>query len=163
MSPGYLVRSCLAITAFFLAGCSTPPEIEQHIQARQARIDAILKTASPRIASERCLNSSQYHHVRVLDNRRILFEGRRDQYWLNVLPARCSGLQSGDALRVERISGQRLCQFDSLYPLEWFAWPWYRRWPWYWNSGPKCTLGEFLPLTSDQVQQLDSTFDASSN
>ncbi len=161
MNPGCCLSSCLAIAVVFLTGCSTSPEVERKIQAKEARIDAILKTVSPPKSPQRCLNSNQYHHVRVMDERRIVFEGRRNQYWLNILPVQCPGLQRSDTIRIERLSSVSLCKFDTLYPLEWFSWPWYRRWPWYWNGAPKCTFGAFLPLTPDQVQQLDSTLDTS--
>ena len=48
----------------------------------------------------RCLGDMDYRHFRALDEKHILFEGRRDRLWVNTLRTRCSDLRFGDVLVV---------------------------------------------------------------
>ena len=50
--------------------------------------------------------------------------------------------------------------WKSMVVLDWFAWPWYRRWPWRWGMnygvGMRCTLGKFQPVSQAQVDDIEA-------
>ncbi len=108
--------------------------------------------------TKRCLRDADYRSFRALDERHILFEGRRGEYWVNTLRQRCPDLRHGDILVVRQFSGSRMCDADRFSAEDWFTWPWYRRWPWRWGSawhtGMTCALGEFQPVTEAQVAEI---------
>jgi hypothetical protein len=109
---------------------------------------------------KRCLSDSEFRTFRALDDRRILFEGRRGKLWINTLRMPCHDLRYGDVLIVRQFSSMRMCAMDSFEVADWFAWPWYRRWPWYWGRnwgmGMRCTLGEFQPVSESQVADIEA-------
>ena len=146
-----------------LAGCATSPEAESRRLAIEADIESIL--SQPLDAAEfgetqRCLSDMDYRNFRVLDDKRILFEGRRDKQWINTLRSRCTDLRFGDVLVVRSFSGMRMCDMDTFQVADWFGWPWYRRWPWYWGGswgiGAHCSLGKFQPVTVEQVAEIEA-------
>jgi len=154
---GFIV---LSVTLFY-AGCAASPETENRRRAIDAEVDAILaqslndpSTGKP----ERCLSESEYRRFEVLDDRHLLFEGRRDRFWINTLRSHCPDLQYGNVLVVRSYGSiTRICELDSFVADEWFSWPWYRRWPWHWGTwgtGMRCTLGDFQPVTATQVQAI---------
>ena len=151
-----------AVAALLVAGCAATPETESRRQFRDAQIDAIL--ARPWVdsaesgAMKRCLNDTEYRTFRALDDRHLLFEGRRDRLWVNTLRHRCPDLRYGDILVVRSFSSFRMCEMDRFGVADWFDWPWYRRWPWRWgtpwHTGMTCVLGEFQPVTEEQVAEI---------
>ena len=154
-------------TALFLAGCATSPEVESRRQAIEADIDEVLSyELDPAEFGEtkRCLSDTQYRNFRPLGDRHILFEGRRDRQWINTLRGRCHDLRWGDVLVIRSFSGMRMCDMDRFYVTDWFAWPWYRRWPWQWgnswSSGIACTLGKFQPVTEAQVAEIKALLES---
>lgn len=158
-TAGYLAF-CAAL---FLAGCATSPEVESRRQAIEADIDEVLSyPLDPAEFGEtkRCLSDTQYRNFRPLGDRHILFEGRRDKRWINALRGRCHDLRWGDVLVVRSFSGMRMCDMDRFHVTDWFAWPWYRRWPWQWggnwSSGISCMLGKFQPVTEAQVAEIEA-------
>jgi hypothetical protein len=73
------VYAILALT-LVCAGCATSPEAQERTRATEEEIESIL--SQPLDAAEygetkRCLAGSDYRDFRVLDDQRILFEGRR--------------------------------------------------------------------------------------
>ena len=153
-----------AAVALLCVGCATSPEIESRRQAIQADIDDILsQTLDPAEFGEpkRCLSDSEYRSFRALDNRHILFYGRRDKQWINTLRMTCSDLRHGYVIRVESFSARRVCDKDQFQIGDYFDWPWYRRWPWHWGrswpvTGPTCTFGMFQPVTEVQVAEIEA-------
>lgn len=154
-------------TAVFFTGCATTPDTEARRQAAEADISEIL--SMPLDPSEfgetkRCLADREYRSFRALDDRRILFEGRRDQQWINTLRSRCPDLRHGSVLVVGSFNGSRMCDMDRFEVADWFEWPWYRRWPWHWGSrwatGMTCTLGKFQPVTEAQVSEIEAILKA---
>ena len=146
-----------------LAGCATSPEAESRRLAIEADIESIL--SQPLDAAEfgepkRCLSDMDYRNFRALDDKRILFEGRRDKQWINTLRSRCPDLRYGNVLVVTSFSGMRMCDMDRFQVADWFDWPWYHRWPWHWGGnwgmGMQCTLGKFQPVTADQVAEIEA-------
>lgn len=153
----------LACTAVLLcAGCAVSPEVAARRQAIEADINEILSLPlDPAEYGEtkRCLSDTEYRTFRPLDERHILFEGRRNRLWINTLRGRCNDLRWGDVLIVRPTSPSRMCDMDRFEATDWFSWPWYRRWPWYWGAwgtGPICSLGKFQPVTEAQVQEIEA-------
>ena len=153
--------------ALLCASCAVSPEAEDRRLAQEAEISHILSVElDPAEYGEvkRCLSDHEYSGFRALDDRRILFTGRRDRYWINTLRSRCSDLRYGDVLVVRKFGGSRLCDKDTFEVAEWFDFPWYRRWPWQWNStwgtGLRCSLGVFQPVTKEQVEAIEAVLDA---
>ena len=114
--------------------------------------------------TQRCLAGHRYHSFRTLDDRRIVFEDRRGNLWLNTLRMRCPDLRHSTMLQVNSIySMGRICEMDTFMVGDWFDWPWYRRWPWYWGwgfgAGATCSLGKFQPVTEAQVDAIESLLD----
>jgi len=159
---------CLACTAVLLCtSCAVSPEAEDRRLAAEANIADILSVKlDPTEYGEtkRCLSSMDYRSFRALDDRRLLFEGRRDSLWINTLRSRCPDLRYGDILVVRSFSGTRMCALDSFEVADWFDWPWYRRWPWRWGGGwgvgMRCTLGEFQPVTEAQVKAIEEVLES---
>jgi hypothetical protein len=146
-----------------LAGCAVSPEAESRRQAIEEDIAIILSVQlDPAEFGEtkRCLADQEYRSFRALDDRRILFEGRRGKQWINTLRMRCPDLRYGDVLVVRSFSSRRMCDMDSFQVADWFDWPWYRRWPWYWGggwgTGARCSLGKFQPVTEAQVEEIEA-------
>ncbi|MCB1684364.1 MAG: hypothetical protein KDI31_07760 [Pseudomonadales bacterium] len=146
------------------AGCATSPEVQERTRATEEEIESIL--SQPLEAAEygetkRCLAGNEYRNFRVLDDQRILFEGRGGKFWLNTLRTRCPDLRFATALRVKSMySYGRICDMDTFQPTDWFDWPWYRRWPWDWRNRPgtgmTCSLGKFQPVTGAQVESIEA-------
>ncbi len=136
--------------------CATTEEAQQREQEKQRTIEQILSEpldAAEYGENQRCL--SNYRHVRILDDQTLVFEGRGKKLWLNQLPMRCPGLHRGSVLQVRKdFAIERICKMDTVTVSDWFDWPWYRRSPWRWTSGVRCSLGEFQPVTKLQVQAL---------
>ena len=153
----------VAAGLLLVAGCAASPEAETRREAIQADIAAIL--AEPIDAAEygetkRCLTERDYRYFRILDDRHILFEGRRGKLWINTLPMRCHDLRYGHVLAIESFSPSRICDKDQFQVADWFYWPWYRRWPWHWGggwgAGISCWLGEFQPVTESQLAEIEA-------
>ena len=53
------------------------------------------------VMSSRCLSTGKYRRVEIMNNQILIFHGRGDNIWLNVLPNRCLGLQPDMILRIE--------------------------------------------------------------
>lgn len=143
------------------AACATSPEADNRRLARAAEIDAIL-SLQPDPAeygeTKHCLADHEFRTFRPLDDRHILFEGRRGRLWISTLRTRCPDLRWGDVLVVRQFSSTRICDTDRFEVAHWFEWPWYRRWPWNWGRfgvGVHCTLGEFQPVTEQQLARLE--------
>ena len=156
----------LLAASLIIAGCASSPEREIARQETEAVIASILsEPLDPEVYGEarRCLADREYRNFRALDDRRMLFEGRGDQLWLNTLRSRCPDLQHHSVLVVRSFSARRMCDMDTFQATDWFDWPWYRRWPWRWGSswgmGMRCTLGTFQPVTESQVAEIEAALD----
>lgn len=150
-----------------LAGCAVSPEAEGRRQAIEAEIAAILsQPLDPAEYGEarRCLSENELRNFRALDDRRIVFEGRRGRLWLNTLHGPCPDLEYAQVLRVKSISFTQICRMDRFQPSDWFYWPWYRRWPWSydrgWGTAMSCTLGDFRPVSEEQVAEIEAVLRA---
>jgi hypothetical protein len=160
-----ITMACAA--AMFCTGCATSPEAASRRQAMEADIDEILSyelDPSEFGETKRCLSDHEYRNFRPLDDRHILFEGRRERLWINTLRGRCQDLRHGDVLVVRSFSSMRMCDMDRFQVADWFDWPWYRRWPWHWGgswgTGAHCSLGKFQPVTEAQVAEIEAVLES---
>ncbi len=151
------------VTVLFCSGCATSPEVESQQKAKQADIAEILsQPLDPAEFGEtkRCLSEMEFHSFRALDDKHILFNGRRNKQWINTLPWPCPDLRFGNVLQLRSFSGSRMCEMDKFLVADWFDYPWYRRWPWHWGgswgTGPHCSLGKFQPVTKEQLAEIEA-------
>lgn len=151
---------CLAAVLFLVAGCASSPEDESRREAIEADILEILSLSlGEDVKPLRCLSEHQYRGIRPLDEKHLLFTGKGDQQWVNVLRHRCHDLRHGSVLRVRSHSSMHMCSTDRFAADDWFDWPWYSRAPWHWgawSTGMTCTLGQFYPVTDGQLAEIEA-------
>lgn len=91
--------------------------------------------------TQRCLLTIRYRRIEIVAERALIFYGRGDTAWLNVLPYQCRGLRPDMILSIEQ-SNFRVCATDRF------------------QGVPRgsvqlgtavCSLGEFERLTHEQV------------
>lgn len=163
MTTSEAVSIAVLAAVLVLSGCAVSPEDEARRQAMEQDIADILSAPlDPAEYGEtkRCLSDLEYRSFRALDDRRLLFIGRRGRLYLNTLRTRCSDLRHATALRIKSFSARRMCDADTFYAGEWFDWPWYRRsplnWGSSWGSTMPCKLGVFQPVTEEQVAEIEA-------
>ena len=61
----------------------------------------------------RCLATTRYRRIDIVGDAALLFYGRGDDAWLNVLPFRCPGLRSDMVLSIEQ-SNFRVCAMNRF-------------------------------------------------
>lgn len=100
--------------------------------------------------SSRCLSTGKYRRVEIMNHQVLIFHGRGDEMWLNILPNRCMGLQPDMILSIEK-RGMRLCARDQ-----------FRGVPRFRPDAPSmpCTLGEFHPTRSENVAAIRDAIEA---
>jgi hypothetical protein len=110
----------MVLLAFWLASATSfadPVEAPEPTHADvDAQVDFILDNPLPEsdyVDSNRCINSDSYRKVEVLDDRHLLFVGRRGVVWLNQLRYACAGLGSGGVLVFE-MRDRNLCEMDGF-------------------------------------------------
>lgn len=133
------------IVALLLAGCAsdaTKPDYE----AQEESIDQILSEPlgeAEYTDSVRCLPVYSYNSVDILDNRHVVFKGTGGRLWLNRLRNRCTGLRRNDTLKFD-VRATQLCSLDTFEAISLNV------------VGPTrtsatCSLGEFMPITKEQL------------
>ncbi len=151
-----------ATALLLLSGCAVSPEDEARRAAAEADIDEIMSyELDPAEFGEvrRCLSDHEYDDFRPLGDRHILFDGRRDKRWINVLRGRCTDLRHGDMLVVKQRMGSRMCEMDRFSVGDLFDYTYGRR-PSDWGSGGPCLLGEFYPVTEAQVEEIEAVLES---
>ena len=139
-------------TLLTIGGCATSPEAEMRRQNMEADIDEILTYELDETeygGPENCLSNQKYRSFRAIGDRHLLFEGRRDKQWVNILRGRCAGLNHDSVFVMKPSSAGRACDMDRFEVVD--------------RSdallsqgmGTSCTLGEFIPVTKAQVQEID--------
>jgi hypothetical protein len=111
--PSFCLAVCLGLTvaAHAIAETAALPPGPQ-----DAEIDMILDQPLPEAAygkRSRCLSSSAYRSVEVLDASHLLFWGSRGRVWLNQLRYACPGLRKDQILSFS-VGGNRICAFDRM-------------------------------------------------
>jgi len=89
---------------------------ETHEPTKAQRLEAILTEALPEAEyreMSRCLWTTNYRTVEVLNDRYLIFRGSKQRVWINRLRNRCHGLRKNQILIFER-SGMRLCSTDTV-------------------------------------------------
>ena len=166
MNTQKLVSYTFLATILLCAGCAISPEAARQHQELEANIEEILSLPlDPAEFGEtrNCLSELEIRTFHVLDNKRIVFEGRNDKLWINTLRSPCPDLRYGTALHVSPFMGTRVCASDRFQAGDWFDWPWYRRWPWHWGTwgtGIPCTLGKFQPVSEAQVAEIEALLES---
>ena len=154
------VRHGVRVLAALLlvTGCATSPEEEDRREAIEADIlDILSLSLGEDVKPVRCLSELQYRGIRPLDEKHLLFTGKGDKQWVNILRHRCHDLRHGSVLRVRLHSTMHICSTDRFAVDDWFEWPWYSRAPWHWgawSTGMTCTLGEFYQVTEAQLAEI---------
>jgi uncharacterized protein DUF6491 len=153
----YFLRSVVGalMSLFLLFACAADPKLEAAREEKSLQVARILSETSDYSEPRRCLRSHEYRNFEILDDRRIIFSGSRDKRWLNQLRGTCPGLRTGHALKfVSRTGMSQICDLDSFEVVDFFYYPRFRRWPWDWFDGVRCTLGKFEPITEQQAESL---------
>lgn len=145
---------CVVVSSFLiLAGCATSPLDEERRKAMEADIDDILSYEhDPAEVGEvkSCLSSTEYRSYRALGKRHLLFKGRQGRLWVNVLRGRCPSLSSSSIFIMKPARGNSVCEFDRFEVAERFD-PLSGA-----GRSPTCILGEFKPVTEDQVEEIEN-------
>ena len=100
--------------------------------------------------SSRCLSTGKYRRVEVMNNQVLVFHGRGDEMWLNILPNRCMGLHADMILEIER-RGMRLCARDQFRGKPRFRPE---------AASMPCTLGEFHATRPENVTAIRDALEA---
>ena len=91
--------------------------------------------------SRRCLATNRYRRIDIVTDQALVFIGRGDTVWLNMLPYRCHGLRRDMVLVLEQ-SSMRVCSRDRLRGLaRSSAEP----------ATAACALGQFQPLARENL------------
>jgi hypothetical protein len=119
----------------------------------------LLHASSPRAQGEeeidfdfdrtpkKCITTSRIRDTDIIDDRTIIFRmrGNREVY-RNYLPRECPGLERSDRFSHRTMNGQ-LCNIDTITVLEQFAGRI--------NESFTCRLGEFIPITREEAEELE--------
>ena len=142
----------IAACLLTVAGCATSPEDERRRHDMEADIDEILgyeldeaEYGNPRS----CLFTREYRRFRPLGDRHVLFEGRNDKLWINVLRGRCPGLEDDSKFIMRQSMSGRVCDTDLFEVMDRFD-PISSA-----GMGPACILGEFRPVSKAQVAEIE--------
>jgi hypothetical protein len=92
-----------------------------------------------------CLSDLQFRSYRALGKRHLLFYGRRNKQWVNVLRGRCPGLDDDSVIVMNRTSAGSLCEKDQFTAGSASGVA----------SSARCFLGEFKPVTEAQVKEIE--------
>lgn len=152
MNTKHLTICTLVASLLAFAGCATSPEDEERRKAMEADVDEILsyeldplEYGEPR----KCLSESQYRSYRALGTRHLLFWGRQDKRWVNVLRGRCSNLSRDSIFIMEPATSTQLCELDRFRVgdrLDSVRTA---------STMPTCVLGVFKPVTEAQVKEIE--------
>ena len=151
-----LITCTIIASLLALAGCAISPEDEQRRKDMEADVDEILSyELDPLEYGEvrRCLSETEFRSYRALGNRHLLFWGRQDKRWVNVLRGRCPNLRDSSVFVMRPGAGSQLCEMDRFEVLD-RGEPISRA-----STAPTCVLGEFKPVTEAQVEEIEHRLD----
>jgi hypothetical protein len=95
---------------------------------------------------EDCIIVSLIDETDAIDDQNIIFRMRGKKAYRSHLPRKCPGLARENRFQYETRGG-RLCSIDTITVLERFGVGFQR--------GFTCRLGEFVPLSPEELQDLD--------
>lgn len=143
------------ILAFACLGAASAQGAEQADDAPDQQITAEEILANPLgdeayQQSARCLSPGKYRRVEIMNNQVLIFHGRGDEKWINILPNRCLGLQ-GDMIPQFEKRGMRLCERDQFSGQPRFR-----------LDAPSmpCSLGRFHPTNPDNLAAMRDALEA---
>lgn len=111
------LRPALLITTLLLAACGIKGETAKTPPPTVEEVLASSLSATDYGKPERCLQTSEYTRIEVLDKKHLLFEGRGGKYWLNTLRNECPGLRKGAVLQLD-LTTNRVCNLDTVTAIE---------------------------------------------
>lgn len=94
-----------------------------------------------------CVVVANIDQTKALDDQTLIFRMRGKDVYRNTLPRTCPGLQRENRIAYETRVG-RLCSIDTITVLERFGVGFTR--------GFTCRLGEFVPLSPDEIEDLET-------
>jgi hypothetical protein len=97
-----------------------------------------------------CIPVTSIDQTDAIDDQNILFRMRGNRVYRNHLPRKCPGLERENRISYE-IRGSRLCSIDTITVLEQFGVGLQR--------GFTCRLGEFVPLSPEEIEDFESRKD----
>ena len=110
-----IIQQIFAIVALYWGAAALSAGGDQQSSDQEPLdVETILQetpSAEDYVETGRCLHRNDYQHVEVLDDRHILFEGRRG-VWLNRLHSRCAIRK--DAILVFELRSNRTCTSDRV-------------------------------------------------
>lgn len=142
----------VAAALLALSGCAASPEDERRRQDMEADIDEILGyelDESEYGRPKNCLSTREYRSFRPLGDRHLLFEGRKDKLWVNMLRGRCLGLEEDSKFIMRQNMSGQVCDKDLFEVMDRFD-PISSA-----GMGPTCILGEFRPVSKGQVAEVE--------
>ena len=96
---------------------------------------------------QECLLVSQIDETDAIDDQNIIFRTRSDKVYRTHLPRKCPGLERENRFAYEARNA-RLCSIDTITVLE-------QRFGVGLQGGFTCRLGEFIPLSPAEIEDLD--------
>ena len=92
-----------------------------------------------------CIITTSIDRTQAVDDNTILFFMRGKKVYRNFLPRKCPGLQRQNRI-MYKVRGNRLCDVDTITVLE--------QWGARLEPGFTCPLGNFVPITQEEVEDL---------
>lgn len=155
MGTSRIVICAVSAALLALTACAVSPEAENKRQEMEADIDEIMSYELDEAVfgePRNCLAENEYRSFRALGDRHLLFEGRNDKQWVNVLRGRCTDLLYHDVFIMKPGANGRLCDMDGFGVVD-LSNPTMRQIEL--GAGISCMLGEFKPVASAQVREID--------
>ena len=149
MRPRRFATGTIVAALLAFAACATSPEEQQRRQDMEADIDEIVsyELDKTEVGEQRnCLSENKYRNIRPLGDRHLLFEGRNDKQWINVLRGRCLGIDDDSILIMKLSMSRRVCDKDQFEVANRIGMG---------MGGPTCVLGNFKPAVKAQVQEIE--------
>jgi len=94
-----------------------------------------------------CVVVANIDQTKAIDDQTLIFRMRGDHVFRNTLPRKCPGLARENRIAYETRVG-RLCAIDTITVLERFGVGF--------SPGFTCRLGEFVPLSPDEIEDLET-------
>jgi hypothetical protein len=97
---------------------------------------------------QECLIITQIDETDAVDDQNVIFRMRNNKVYRNHLPRKCPGLERENRFAYES-HNSRLCSIDTITVLEQRFGPGLQ-------GGFTCRLGEFIPLSPAEIEDLDA-------
>jgi hypothetical protein len=137
MTRGSTIR--LALAACFLPALAVTPAL-----AQDGEEEAFDRTPQD------CVSTNGIDQTDAVDDQNILFYMRNGSVYRNHLPRKCPGLERENRFAYKLVGSQRLCSINTITVLEdgFGVGGGFR-------EGFTCRLGEFVPLSPEEIEDLE--------